>query len=259
MAIFLLVPGAWHGAWCWESVTTRLEKAGHSVLTPDLDDVPPGANPLPLWARQIATLAHAAPEPVILVGHSRGGLVISEAAALAPHAIRQLVYLTAFLLPAGQNMQSTFTRPEAGGEPDYLRPARGRCLTVAAEATMSRFYPLADPETAKQAAARLHPEPLGTFSAAATVTPAQLGRVPRAYIECTQDRVVPLALQRVMQTALPCAPVLSLPADHSPFFSMPEKLAETLAALAPAPATAAPTPSPHSPARRPGAAGECRR
>ncbi|MGE4482062.1 alpha/beta fold hydrolase [Acidocella sp.] len=233
MAIFLLVPGAWHGAWCWNNLTPRLEQAGHGVLTPDLADVPPGANPLPLWARQVATLARTAPEPVILVGHSRGGLVISEAAALAPGAVSQLVYLSAFLLPAGQSMQSAISLPEAGGEPDYLRPARGRRLAVAAEAVIPRFYHLAAPDMAKSAAERLRPEPLGSFTAPSTVTPEGFGQIPRAYIECTQDRVLPLALQRRMQQTLPCTPVLDLPADHSPFLSMPEKLAEGLLSLSP--------------------------
>lgn len=228
MPLFILVPGAWHGAWCWELLSPLLEKAGHRVLTPELAEVPPGANPLPLWAKQIAALAESALEPPILLGHSRGGLVISEAAQLAPHAVSRLVYLSGFLLPAGQSMQSAISLPEAGGAPDYLRPARGRKLAVATEAIIPRFYHLAAPETAQDAAARLHPEPMGTFAAASTVTQERFGQVPRAYIECSEDQVIPLALQRRMQQALPCAPVLTLPADHSPFLSMPEALAEAL-------------------------------
>ncbi|MDE1896195.1 MAG: alpha/beta fold hydrolase [Rhodospirillales bacterium] len=225
MAVFILVPGAWHGAWCWEIITPLLEAAGHQVLTPELAPTPPGANPLPFWGKQIAELAQ---DGAILVGHSRAGLIISEAATLAPQAISRLVYLSGFLLPAGASMESAIAQPEAGGAPDYLRPARGRCLSVAAEAIIPRFYHLAAPEAAKAAAARLSPEPLGTFSAVATPPPSH---IPRAYIECTQDQVVPLALQRAMQQALPCAPVFTLPADHSPFFSMPEQLASTLLAI----------------------------
>ncbi|MDE1906118.1 MAG: alpha/beta fold hydrolase [Rhodospirillales bacterium] len=227
MAAFILVPGAWHGAWCWEFITPLLEAAGHQVTTLDLDDAPYGTNPLPLWAKQIATLAEAAPEPVILVGHSRGGLVISEAAELVPGKIRKLVYLSGFLLPAGESVESAMARPEAGGAPNYLRVARGRMLALAAEAVIPRFYFLAAPHLAADAASRVHPEPMGTFSAAATPPPAH---IPRVYIECAQDQVVPLALQRAMQAQLPCAQVFTLPADHSPFLSMPEQLATTLLA-----------------------------
>ena len=227
MAVFLLVPGAWHGAWCWAALTPLLEAVGHQVIAPDLAPVPAGANPLPLWARQIADLALAASAPVLLVGHSRGGLVISEAGAIAPQAVRKLIYLTGFLLPPGGSMQSAIAMQEAGGAPDYLRPARGRCLAVAPEAVGSRFYNLAPPEVAAGAAARLQPEPMGSFSAPLTAMPD----LPRAYIECTQDRVLPLALQRAMQAALPCETVLTLQADHSPFLSMPGALAEALLAL----------------------------
>lgn len=231
MAVFLLVPGAWHGAWCWAHLTPLLEQAGHQVITPDLSAIPPGANPFPIWAEQIAALAGAAPEPVIALGHSRGGIVVGEAAERAPEHFKQLIYLSAFLLPANETMQSAMARPEAGKAPDYLRPARGRCLTVAPEAAL-RFYHLADPASAAQAAAKLHAEPLGSFSAPASVTAARFGKIPRAYIECSYDRIIPLALQRSMQQALPCSPVLSLPSDHSPFLSMPRELAAALLTLA---------------------------
>lgn len=232
MAHFLLVPGAWHGAWCWAWLTPLLQQAGHEVLTPDLGAIPAGANPLPLWAQQIAKLAQTAPAPVILLGHSRAGMIISEAASLAPDHIRTLVYLSAFLLPAGESLQSAMTQAEAGGAPDYLRPARARCLSLAPEAIIPRFYHLAPLPLAKEAAARLHPEPVGTFSATATINPDQISPSRRVYIECSADRVIPLPLQRAMQAKLPCATVLALPSDHSPFICQPDQLAGHLNRIA---------------------------
>jgi hypothetical protein len=55
--------------------------------------------------------------------------------------------------------------------------------------------------------------------------------VPRAYIEAQQDNAISLAVQRQMQIGLPCDPVISLPSDHSPFYSMPEALAGALLGL----------------------------
>lgn len=228
MALFLMVPGAWHGAWCWANLTPLLQKAGHVVLTPDLVAVPPGANPLPLWATQIACLAQQAPERVVLLGHSRGGMVINEVAAQVPECVQALVYLSAFTLPEGETMQRAIDRPEAGGAPDYLRPARGRCLSVAPDAVIPRFYHLVPAAQALEAAARLHPEPVGTFSAPATVSKEQIAPVQRIYIECSEDRVVPLALQRAMQADMPCAATFTLAADHSPFLSQPADLAALL-------------------------------
>lgn len=221
MAVFLLVPGAWHGAWCWARLAPLLQAAGHEVIAPDLVAVPAGENPLPVWAAQIAALARAAPAPVLLLGHSRGGVVVQEAAALAPDAVRACVYLAAFMLPVGESLQSAMAWPEAGAPPDYLRPARGQCVRVAQEAMMSRFYPHSPVALAQEAAQRLHPEPLGAFSATVTVPP---NLRPAIYIECSADQVIPLALQRAMQAASPPAQVVGLNADHSPFLSQPEAL-----------------------------------
>jgi hypothetical protein len=57
------------------------------------------------------------------------------------------------------------------------------------------------------------------------------GRVPRIYVECQQDRAIPLALQRLMIAAMSC-PVVRLDTDHSPFYSAPSQLAATLASIA---------------------------
>lgn len=228
MATFLLIPGAWHGSWCWAYLTPLLEKAGHSVITPELAPIPPGANPLPLWTRQMSELIKAAPEPPILLGHSRGGMVMSEVAAHSPRQIRALIYLSGLLLPAGETMQSTMARPEAGGEPDYLRPARGRCLSILPAAIIPLFYHLAPFSLAQTAANQLHPEPVGTFSAPSTISSSQLADLPRFYIECQEDRAIPLALQRAMQAALPCTEIFPLHADHSPFISQPVALAAIL-------------------------------
>lgn len=232
MALFVLVPGAWHGAWCWAGLTPWLQKAGHQVLTPDLPAVPAGANPLPIWAAHLAALLQTTPEPPLLLGHSRGGMVINEAAALAPGRISTLIYLAAFSLPQGESLQSAMARPEAGGPATYLRPARGRCVTVAPEMVIPRFYPLSSRHLAETAAARLHPEPLGAFAATATVAMQQLASIPRFYIECRDDRVIPLPLQRSMQAAMPGVTRLTLESDHSPFMSMPDQLATLLKTIA---------------------------
>lgn len=233
MALFLLIPGAWHGAWCWANLSPLLEKSGHKVITPTLETVPPGANPLPIWTQQITELMKAAPEPPFLLGHSRGGMVVSEAASQSPQNVRGLIYLSGFLLTKGETMQSAMARPEAGGEPDYLRPARGRCLSISPEAAISLFYHLAPPAQAQEAASQLHPEPVGTFSAPSTIDSTQISDLPTFYIECSEDRAVPLALQRAMQKSMPCTDVFSLKADHSPFISQPEILAALLNQIVP--------------------------
>jgi hypothetical protein len=71
-------------------------------------------------------------------------------------------------------------------------------------------------------------EPMSVFVTPLRLTAERFGRVPRAYIETVYDNAVPLALQRAMQAALPCNPVVTLDTDHSPFYSAPGALADAL-------------------------------
>jgi hypothetical protein len=63
------------------------------------------------------------------------------------------------------------------------------------------------------------------------ISAERAGRVPRAYIECLKDRALPVWLQRQMQAAQPCDPVLSMATGHSPFAAAPAALALELARL----------------------------
>jgi pimeloyl-ACP methyl ester carboxylesterase len=238
MATFLLVHGAFHGSWCWERVIPALEARGHKVLAPDLPGI--GGDPetlaacdLAIWGDFVAGLARKAGEPVILVGHSRGGIVIGEAAERAPEAVACLVYLTAMLVPGGETMMSTTL---ATGEPApslVITPsADGRLYHADPDSIAELLYNTTSQDDKARAVARLAPEPAAVFAAAATATPERHGRVPRAYIECSEDRVLTLAVQRAMRAALPCDPVFTLNSDHSPFYSALTPLVDALDAIA---------------------------
>ena len=100
MTTFVLVHGSWHGSWCWCRVVPELEALGHRVLALDLpghgDDATPVARiTLAAYAECVAAVVRGAAEPVVLVGHSFGGIVISQAAELIPERISRLVILNA--------------------------------------------------------------------------------------------------------------------------------------------------------------------
>jgi pimeloyl-ACP methyl ester carboxylesterase len=234
---YVLVPGAWHGAWCWERLTPLLESRGHRVLTPELagtggSGVDPASVSLESWARDIVEVAEGEPEPVTLVGHSRGGIVVSRAAELAPDRFRMLVYLAAYLLPARARMATEARADSASLVPSNMIPAReGVTCTLRAEVVRDAFYADCDPATAEWACARLTPEPLNPLVTPLKITPERFGRVSRAYIECSRDRTITLAAQRRMQAAMPCDPVFTLDSGHSPFVSKPAELAALLGRL----------------------------
>src|SRR6187402_3400565 len=127
---FVLIAGAWHGAWCWEKVRPLLEAQGHRVFTPELpgtggDRTDPAGVTLETWARFVAGIVEHEREPVTLVGHSRGGIVISRTAELVPQRLRRLVYVSAYLVPAGGSLAATARADQDSLVPPNMIPAAG--------------------------------------------------------------------------------------------------------------------------------------
>lgn len=237
MSTLVLIAGAWHGAWCWQKTVPLLERQGHRVLTPELpatgaDHSDPAKVTLESWARFVADTLAAAAEPAILVGHSRGGVVISRAAELLPAKIQRLVYLCAYLLPAGGTVAEAARADEESLVPPNMIPAQGGITCKLRESVIrDALFGLCPDADYEYALTRMRPEPLKPLVTPLRVTDDRFGRLPRTYIECSQDRTITLGAQRRMQAALPCDPVLTLASDHSPFFSQPAALAQMLGGL----------------------------
>jgi pimeloyl-ACP methyl ester carboxylesterase len=230
MSAYLLIHGAWHGAWCWDALAAGLRGAGHEVRAIDLPGM--GDDPTPLkevtmqaWTgRVVKELADFA-TPAILVGHSMGGMVITAAADAAPGRVSRLVYVCAFLPQDGESLLSLATRPEGATSLLQQTPsADGVSVSVTPENARLAFYGECSAADAARAASRLTAQPLQPVLAPLRLRNAQTARLPRVYVECTQDRAIPIELQRFMAARAAGARLESLPADHSPFLSMPARL-----------------------------------
>ena len=236
MSTFLLVHGAWHGAWCWEKVVPLLEEAGHKVVAPDLPGHGEDSTPIPElsmqgYADRIVRAIDEQDEPVILVGHSMGGIVASLAAEARPEGIEKLVYLTGFLLEDGETLLSVAETDEEAIVLPNLAPSKdGGSFTVTNLKDV--FYADCSDEDVERAKPRLVPEPAFAFGTPVAITEGKFGRIPRAYIECVQDRAIGISVQRGMYGRLECQTVVSMNTSHSPFLSRPEELAGHLASLA---------------------------
>ena len=238
MATFLMVHGAWHGGWCFDRLRAPLEAAGHKMIAPDLPGVGGSAKALAAasldgWADFVVDQARHIPAPVILCGHSRGGVVISQAAERAPEMFAGLVYIAGALVPDGRSLHDvTGAAMEQGPFGAALSPvADGLGLSFSPEAAREFFYNRCDPQDQLYCCARLVAEPVRPFGARLRLTPERFGRLPRHYVECAYDRTFPLEVQQAMQAVLPCESVTRLESDHSPFICAPEELAGALAAI----------------------------
>jgi len=235
MTRYVLVHGAFAGGWCWEPVVTELERRGHTVSAPDLpgsgaDRTPVEEVTLDAYVERVCSVLAESPEDAVLVGHSMGGVVITQTAARCPERISRLVYVAAFLPRDGQSLKGLTDLPEGAGDGVQAN------LTVSGEppvADMSReacrevFYGTTPPEWTEWALDRQGRQPVVPF-----VTPVALDGgvddVPRSYVLCTEDRAIPPRLQRHMVEQSPCTDVLELPVDHSPYLSATAELVDFL-------------------------------
>ena len=238
MSTFVLIHGAWHGAWCWDRVAPLLEQAGHEAVRFDLpghgqDQTPAAEVTLESYADRVVETLDALPEPVVLVGHSLSGTVISQVAERRPEKIDKLVYLCALLLPSGR---SAIEASQEDGDSVVLQSAeveedRGRII-LAEEGMREALYHDCPEEDFERARRLISPQPLAPLATPVEVTQGNFGSVRRTYVHTTQDRAVSPAAQEKMYTELPCEKVVSMATGHLPFFAAPEELAGHLDSLA---------------------------
>lgn len=235
---FLLVHGACHGAWCWGRVAPLLERKGHRVLAIDLPGRGPGdragwRHSLSSYADAVMAGARRMDGPVVAVGHSMGGQIISAAAEAAPDLFQRLVYLSAFLPVTGDSIASLspHNTGSALATATHLSLWRGQ-LTILPATAAPVFYGDCEQADVAHAVSRLTVESLRPSLARIQLTMHRFGQVPRAYIRLTDDQAIMPAFQDFMLNRQPCERVLTLPTSHSPFLSKPLDLADAIEAAA---------------------------
>jgi pimeloyl-ACP methyl ester carboxylesterase len=238
MKTYVLVHGAWAGKFAWDKVRPLLEKEGHKVLTLDLpahgdDNTAIGDISLQSYVDAVSKLVNAQKDKVILVGHSMGGMVISQVAENLPAKIEKLVYLSAYLPANGQDLQSlsandagSLIGPNLVFAPDYS------FATIKPEFAERVFAGDCTDDIKKLVLDKHKGEPLAPFQGKVTLTAANFGAVPKYYIETTKDEGVSTANQERMIAANGTVKqVFKLDCGHSPYFAKPAELATILKGL----------------------------
>ncbi|MBC7777627.1 MAG: alpha/beta hydrolase [Phycisphaerae bacterium] len=240
---YLLIHGAWHGAWCWNKVVPLVQAKGHKAIAIEL----PGrgtdtgrASDVSLddYANEVARVANDQNGPVTLVGHSMGGIVASLAAEkLGAGKISSLIYLDAFVPKNGDTMFSLADATVKHLVPGSPKPAilegilmsddqKTNALNPAMAAQL--FYYDCSEEDQKFAVARISKEPIAPLATPLCLTDSVYGVIPKYYILCTKSKDLD---KTYMSTYMPFKKVYKLASSHSPFFSMPEKLVEIVTGI----------------------------
>jgi pimeloyl-ACP methyl ester carboxylesterase len=225
MVTIVLVHGAWHGSWCWQRVTPLLEKRGLAVRTIDLPSV--GARPkadtdLSADAAAVEALIEGIEGPVLLCGHSYGGMVISHAAA---KRVTRLVYLCAFMPVEGESLVSI----GGGRHAPWIQLLDGGLTLPDPARAEAVFYSDCDAKTVRWATREIRPQSGAPFDE--PVPRPAWRNTPSTYVVCANDMALPPNVQRNV-FAPRATETIELQASHSPFLSQPAALADLLAARA---------------------------
>jgi pimeloyl-ACP methyl ester carboxylesterase len=231
MAIFVLVPGAWLGGWCWRDVATDLQARGHRVICTTLTGLGERAH---LVSPEVGLDTHVCDlvgvlhfrdlSGVTLVGHSYGGTVITAVAERVPDRIGRIVYLDASVPQDGESNN------------DVLGPEFAAQIRSTAKAGKEWLVPPMSvagwglPDGMRRyVEARLTPHPLRSLDEPVRLRSRAAAMLPRAFMRSsTQSALYGRLMERGRQQGWYCR---DLTGGHYPMLTQPQTVASSLAEL----------------------------
>jgi len=233
-ATIVLVHGAWSDATAWLGVEPLLRAQGHEVISVNLPGH--GSDATSFATISLQTYVDAVKnvigdrKNVVLVGHSMAGIVISQVAEEIPGQIKELVYLAAYLPKNGESLLSLAKQDADSHIGKYLQidQATGSA-NVAKDGVIDVFAADAPTQVGEYIANNIKAEPLAPLATPVTLSNEKFGSVKKVYIHTTNDHAVSFSLQKTMvKNNGHVSKEYSLSSSHTPFVSMPDKLADVL-------------------------------
>jgi pimeloyl-ACP methyl ester carboxylesterase len=209
-------------AWWWSKMTEPLAERGIATAAVALPSCGEAGSPLGDLYDDVAACRQAIRSvngPVVLCGHSYGGMIITEAGA--DERVSGLIYVTSVMPDAGQSQAELI-----GSEPaPWLQPGDDGTVGVDPDMVRRFFLQDCDQPTTDEAVSRLTRQSLTPF----TQPPREIAwrQKPATYVVCTEDLATPAAVQRgrVREDAR----TLEFAAGHHPFLSRPDAFADSIA------------------------------
>ncbi len=227
--------GAFSDSSVWANITAPLTAAGARVTAIDLpshtaaDNADAGTTTLADYVATAKAAVAAASGPVILVGHSLGGMTITQVAEAFPEKIAALVYVCAFLPENGRSAISyAQTDLESKFGKNFQADAQRGVGTLTRDGLIETVFNRTAESERQAATTTILDEALQPFATPVETTHERFGSVARYYIATTNDCAITPALQQAMLAALPCAKVYSVDADHMPMMSATQSVVEAL-------------------------------
>ena len=234
MALFMLVHGGSHGAWCWDGCADELQRQGHSTIYFDLPGHGEDATPreqvtLGSYAHLIRQkLTEVAPRRPVVVGHSLAGVGLAEALSCEAELIQQLILVAGLVLKPGER---AIDRIPESRRPSYFELAEAsndRSFMLSPEVTARVFFNDLSDKQARYFHSRLTPQPLSIYLKEIQFDLAELS-CPKTYFSCSRDNCLGLDDSLVYAKRLGGSSSI-IDAGHDVMLSSPKLLAEKLIA-----------------------------
>lgn len=230
---YVLIHGAMHGEWCYEILKQELEKYGHKVITFDL----PGCGNDITEIKNVSLESYVKKtinkiientkkkEKVILVGHSMGGITISQVSEILVEKIQCIVYLCAFYVENNKSLidypQSKYIDKSKKDE-NFLFIKNNDLIEYA-------LYNCCSDEVKKYAKNNIKPQIINPTLEKVLISNKKHGILDKYYIKTLNDRMIlPEDQDKMIINHFKKDNILELDTDHSPFLSEPKKLAIVL-------------------------------
>ena len=229
----VLVHGAWSDQSAWKAVKPLLEAKGYQILAIDLPGH--GSDTTPFTSITLQSYVDAVKNQigetknVTLVGHSMAGIVISQVAEDMPGSIKRLIYLAAYLPTNGQSLLDIAKTDADSHVGKFLQIDQTKASAgINKEGAVDIFVADAPIGVQNQYANGVKPDPLVPFVTPVKLTDGNFGSVEKVYIYTENDHALSYPTQQSMAKTAQVKREYTLASSHTPFISMPQKLATIL-------------------------------
>ena len=231
---YVLVHGAWHGAWSWQTVKQKMEQSDANVITFDLPGHGNDNTDIPRvtfdsYVEKVKQEITKLNTSVILVGHSLAGYIVSKVAEDMPNSIEKLVFVSA-MIP--NNQKTVFDTLKEDAESELLQNlifSEDQSWATVSEQTLKNVvYNGATDEQIAKAAPLLVRQATQPFFVPVSTTENNFGKIDKTYIVCEKDKILSAAAQKKLVERVNCNKAISIHTGHVPHVENPELLAETI-------------------------------
>ncbi|PSL23720.1 alpha/beta fold hydrolase [Chitinophaga ginsengisoli] len=234
---FVLVHGAWQASFVWDKVKASLEAEGNKVVLVELaghgnDQTPVSEITFDGYVKQVTDVINGMNGPVVLVGHSLGGAIVTQAACKVPQKIDKLVYVAGFIPQSGSSVFDYSAKDKGTSIPAALAfSADGSTVTIANPEVNMRevFCKDGSDDDIKLLVEKLRPEPVGAAGTPLNYSSEIYNTIAnKYYIYTTEDKAISFPFQQQMVAEAHILNTYEIKSGHSPFLSKPGELVQIL-------------------------------